>query len=220
MLLAAVFSVLVCEGRASTLLYSEDFSGQDGQGAVGGPSGPTIDTSLVDWTIEDTSSKNFASLKTNNADETFSVIAGRFEARETGPRLRWISPTIDTRGFRNLELAIDFSEAGSLQNNDNIRVWYSVDGDPSFTLIPNFNGAGNGNNTFRNDFPDTTLTESLIAGDSLRLRVDFRVRGNGQRQFMDNIKVVGSVPVPASGALMAGAVGLFLCCRRRPMRRR
>ena len=61
--------------NAQTTIYSEDFTGQNGQGAIG-PS--TTDTSQVDWTID------ISSASLTAATDWFRVTNEKFEARESG----------------------------------------------------------------------------------------------------------------------------------------
>jgi len=59
--------------NAQTTIYSEDFTGQNGQGAIG-PS--TTDTSQVDWTID------ISSASLTAATDWFRVTNEKFEARD------------------------------------------------------------------------------------------------------------------------------------------
>jgi len=172
----------------SATAYSEDFSGQDGQGAVG--PGPSTDLTGVDWTI-DTSSANLSA-----SSDWFQVINGRLEARDVDGPAVWTAPTIDISGLSNLQLSLSAVEDGDHESSDYFDVAYAIDGG-SFVTLTDWNNRGSSSHTLVGDRPDDadwgneTVTQALGSGSSLTLRVTLRNNAGSERLQLDDVVVTG-----------------------------
>jgi predicted extracellular nuclease len=179
----------------SATAYSEDFSGQDGQGAVG--PGPSTDLTGVDWTI-DISSANLSA-----SSDWFQVIDGRLEARDVDGPAVWTSPTIDISGLSNLQLSLSAIEDGDHESTDSFDVAYSVD-NGSFVTLTNWNNRGSPSHTLVGDEPDDadwdneTVTQALGSGSSLTLRVTLSNNAGSERLQLDDVVVTGGADAAPS----------------------
>ena len=87
---------------------NENFTGQNGKGAIGGSLSITIDTSGVDWAV-DTLSVDF-----QNSDDYIQVVNEKIEFRDTEGNAKWISPAITISNLNTLTLSIELSEVGTM----------------------------------------------------------------------------------------------------------
>ncbi|WP_370390789.1 choice-of-anchor J domain-containing protein [uncultured Winogradskyella sp.] len=184
-ILIALITSTFAQGQST--IYSEDFTGQEGQGASGpGGSNPNIDLSLVNWSI-DVSNASFA-----NTNDYFSVInvGGNaiFEGRDLDTEAIWFSPLIDISNFFDVSFSLEVSESNgtggnNLEPNDTVTIEYRIDGG-AWTQA-------NTNGSFSNDFDATISSQDLLNGSTLELRVIMRNNGGGERMRIDNITVSG-----------------------------
>ncbi|WP_161604629.1 PEP-CTERM sorting domain-containing protein [Roseiconus nitratireducens] len=189
------------------VIYFEDFSLQDGKGAIG--PFPTLDVSGVDWTID------ISAATLGAATDWFQVVDGRFDVRDVDGRSSWLSPLIDLSGVAGpVELSLWAGEDGDLETSDFLDVLYSIDGGP-FVLIENWQGAGAagallqghtligdraiGGATDDADWGATLVTQSVFAANSLRIRVDVDTNANTERIRFDDVTVrAPTVPEPVT----------------------
>ena len=106
-----IFSLLLhLTSQSQTQIYSEDFTGQNGQGAVG-PT-PTTDLSAVDWSIDISSTSLSAS------SDWFKVVNEVFEARDIDGNGIWYSPSINISGYSNVSFSLSATESGTMESSD------------------------------------------------------------------------------------------------------
>ncbi|GGI56474.1 hypothetical protein GCM10011444_07830 [Winogradskyella haliclonae] len=169
-------------GFGQTTIYSEDFTGQDGKGAVG-PSN-FVDTSGVTWSVDISS----ASLTATN--DYFQVRSEMLEGRDLDTEATWLSPVIDITNFTNVQFSLEASEndtSDTLEDADTYVTEYRIDGG-AWTVAAN-------NGTIINDFPLTVVSDTGLSGSTIELRVTMTVNGNNERPLLDNILVEGTAPV-------------------------
>ncbi|MEL6126407.1 MAG: VPLPA-CTERM sorting domain-containing protein [Pseudomonadota bacterium] len=225
-LILAAAALTAATSASAVTLYSEDFSGQNGKGAVGVSGGaPTVDTSGVTWTLD----LFFSGLI---AGSDFAQVQDEaFVAQDTNGALNWLSPVIDISGFTSLELSIDISEEGDLEgpgsgaNTDFLNISASSDGGSTFSLFPNVGGFGNaftslsGNAPDDDDFGSVAFSGAVDDGSAFQLLLSVSTSAGSERIIFDNIvltgdAVVAPVPLPASTVLLLGAVAGLAGLRR------
>ena len=178
-LLILTFAFFSFIGFGQTTIYSEDFTGQDGKGAIG-PNN-FEDTSGITWRIDISS----ASLTATN--DYFQIRNGQLQGRDVDTQASWLSPTIDITGFTNVQFSIDALENfGTLEPADTILTEYRIDGGAWNTAAVNGTIAG--------DYTDTVISETGLAGDTIELRITMSNNGSVERQIIDNILVEGTAP--------------------------
>jgi hypothetical protein len=211
--------------QAATL-YSEDFTGQEGKGLLGGNS---PDFSGVDWTIEQNDAALF------NDDDYIQVKNGQLTARDTNAGCgdsrctvdnrnptfaAWLSPIIDISGYTNLLLSLDasgsnatFEVDGGVNSEDDFIVSYELDG-VWFTAADLVTQTG--------AFPAQNVNKAIADGDSLRLKVELNNYAGDELFFLDNVILTGdaiesapSTPEPASLLGLAAIAGLGIATRRK-----
>lgn len=209
----------------SFTIYMEDFDdpADQGQGAIGvnGSTPPSIDTSGVDWTIDNISSAVGLTTTQQNNDglanltattDWFQVRNNQFEAQDVDGPAIWSSPIIDISSFSDVSFSLDFSEVGDFEETggngalDFVDVEYSLDG--TIFSIPNQNGfAGDPNfeqHTLLGDFTNQTISQADLSGNNLQLIVTVQNWAGAELTSFDNV-LVEEVPWEFSPNL-----GLFL----------
>jgi len=179
--------VSFCSIFGQTTIYSEDFTGQNGKGAVG--PGSTIDASGVTWDVD-------VSAATLDNNDWFFVRNQFFEARDLDGPAIWLSPVIDITGFTNVQFSLDAFEnrPGTADPNDlqfepddTYVTEYRIDG-AAWTIAAN-------NGSLNDDIPDTVVSTAGLAGNTIELRVTINNNGGGERYRIDNVLVEGTAPV-------------------------
>ncbi|MGJ8697755.1 MAG: PEP-CTERM sorting domain-containing protein [Verrucomicrobiaceae bacterium] len=192
-----LFAVTTATGA---VIYSEDFTGQQGKGAVG-PT-PTIDVSGVDWSI-DVSGANLTA-----TSDFFEVRSDEsFTGRDLDGPAIWSSPVITTipGDILDFSLLAAGSAAIEFEEADDYVITYLVDGVPTALtdLIP-------ADDTFNAG----TISEiGITAGSSFQLQVLMNMNAGAEILSFDDI-VVNAIPEPSSIALL-GLAGLSILRRRR-----
>ncbi|BAO77676.1 GEVED domain-containing protein [Winogradskyella sp. PG-2] len=164
-----------------TVIYSESFDGQTGQGATG--STPTIDLSAVDWDID-------VSGASSNSNYRFHVrtVGGNpiFESRRVGTSI-WLSPSIDISAHTDISFTIDATQGrNNLDDTDTLTTQYRIDSG-SWTNA-SINGA------LSNDYGSVVISESALNGStSLEIRIISVNNANNERHRIDNIEVTGTI---------------------------
>lgn len=147
-------------------IYSEDFTGDDGKGAIG--PGNTVDVSGVDWTVDVTNADLSAT------SDFFHVVSGVFtgqdvdgtqQANGTGDGPIWISPSINIAGYTNVTISLDVSNnAGGFESQDFVKAYYVIDGGSETTFGFLFDDDGAATN-----LADSTFSVNGLSGTSLDL---------------------------------------------------
>ena len=180
------FLILSCllftfNAYSQEIIYFENFTGQDGKGAIGSP--PTIDTSGVDWSVDVTDAGFDDNL------DWFQVVDNIFEARDVDGECIWLSPIIDLSNHSNVSFSIVVWEFGGMEPTDFIKTEYQIDGG-SWTVASN-NGYLNGG------FGDALVSQSGLTGDSLSIRVIIKNSAGTEYHRFDSVKVEGTLIVPS-----------------------
>ncbi len=221
----AGFSILIKPVEAVTL-YFEDFpstSNNKGAFGVNSTTQPTIDTTGVNWTVDNISLNDPGKAKLTTSENWFKVVDGAFEAQNTkGPAI-WKSPIINISGYSNISFALDFSELGNLEdfttsNSDNldyVDVKYSVGttngGNTTTTnnLISNQNNSSNSSHTLEGDFTSKKIAKTGIVGNNLQIAVTLQDSAFTEQIRFDNVLVKSAVPFDFSPCLGLFIVGGF-----------
>lgn len=175
-----LFATLLSLGlNGQTTIYSEDFSGQNGKGAVG-PT-PTINLAGVTWSI-DISAANLSA-----SSDWFQVQSEVFEGRDLDGDAIWLSPSIDISAYTNVSFSLAAAENGSHESSDIFETEYRVDGG-AWT-------SASTNGSLNDDFTSATVSESGISGNSLEIRVTMNNGAGSEYLLLDDVLVQGT---PAS----------------------
>ena len=142
--------------QSKQTIWYEDFDLTNGTTSDGGPTA---------WTL--TTSQNRT-----------SVQAGRLTAdNDEGS---WTSAEIDISAYAEVKIAVDIEGTGSMENADDLQVYYTVDGGPN---IPFTNGL------WANVFAATTAMIGGVSGERLRIIVVFKSDQNNEKHFIDNVHI-------------------------------
>jgi len=169
---------------AQTTLYLEDFTGQNGQGAVG--PGNTVNTGAVPWTVD------ISNVDLTANDDWFRVQNEVFEAQDvdgtqgpggSGSGAVWISPSINISGATNVSISLDVSQVGTFESEDFIRASYQIDGGGlvSFGFL-------------NDDFAPATFSVSGLSGNNLQIFVEIDNNAAAERIRFDNVLVTALIP--------------------------
>jgi hypothetical protein len=192
MRLILLIILLVSCATSSAQIYSESFTAQNGLGIIG----PCTDDPLscdVDsipapsgWTITGDASQLLA-----NSD-WFVVTNERLEARDLGAELCFESGFILISPYDSIAISIDISEVGDHEVSDYVDISFVIDGDSMF--LPAWIGTDS-SHTIVGDYPDdadwgdTTLTQSGLTGDTLRIIICVKNNSGTEIIRLDNILV-------------------------------
>lgn len=163
---------------AQTILYLEDFTGQNAFGAIGQSSGiPIISPSTGSWSL-DISQCNLSA-----ASDWFQVQNERFEGRDLDGEAIWYSPWINTTAYKTVGFSIQASELGSLEGSDYLITEFSIDN--QVWQQAQIHGS------LSDDFDNLEISHFGISVDSLRIRL--RMRNNASTEYIrfDKINVYG-----------------------------
>ena len=153
--------------------YNEDFSGQNGKGAIGGDA-VTYDLDGVDWTL------NISESGLTASTDWFKVEEEKFSARDIDEEQIWYSPYIDISGMNAIEISVDVSSvSGELESGDYIETGYEID-DGSFVTITEHEGEIDGTLS-----DQITLTD--LSNDILRIVIKVLNNVGGEYYYFDNI---------------------------------
>lgn len=162
---------LIYTTSISQNLYVEDFQDL--------ASGTTEDNGLSGW------SRDLRNATLGGPDDHFEVRVNNgltlFQAVDVDGAPEWQSAVIDISGVASVQVFVDVAEAGDLENNDLIRLYYVLDGVRTQFAI------------FRNDFGSVFLTSSSPVLSGSTLQVVARIRNNADDELIaiDNIVVTG-----------------------------
>lgn len=165
-----------------TIIYAEDFTGQNGKGAFGII--PAIDITGVNWSID------ISAATLLDEEDFFLVDNETIRARDLNGSAIWLSPFIDISAFTNIQFSLEASETGNMNPGDSFVTEYSIDG-AAWTVATT-------NGTITDDFIPTTVSDNGLAGNTIQLRVTMTNNGNGENHRLDNILIEGTAPVNAA----------------------
>ncbi len=162
--------------NARYLIYSEDFSGQNGKGAYGPI--PTMELSEVDWTLDITNASLSAS------DDYAKIVNEAFEFHDTDGVVSFESPFVNATGFTNFYLEFEASEVGDLEGTDLLEAFYSVDGGTTHQSIASRSA----------NFSDDNVSDALsVALDDVSASIAIKIEGTanaaGEYLRFDNLGV-------------------------------
>ena len=176
-------------GYGQTTIYSEDFTGDDGYGAIG--PGNTVNVSGVDWTVDVTNSSLTAT------SDFFQVVSGVFQAQDVdgtqvsngaGSGPIWESPSISIAGYTNVSISLDVSNnAGGFESEDFIKAYYVIDSGSEVTFGHLWDDNGDPTN-----LADSTFSVSGLSGSTLQVFVEIDNNAGGEMITFDNVKVTGT----------------------------
>ena len=171
-----LFTIFTINSNAQSTIYSEDFTGQNGKGAVG--PAPTTDLSGVDWTIDISSATLSAS------SDWFKVTNEIFEARDIDGNAIWQSKSINISGFSNVSFSLSAVEAGGMESSDIFNTEYRIDGGTWTTAGTNGN--------LNDDFTSATVSQTGLSGSTLEIRVTMNNGAGAEYHRLDDILVEGT----------------------------
>lgn len=174
----AILGLLITSfGFGQTMLYSEDFTGQNGKGAIG-PT-PTIDLSGVNWNID------ISSAALTATTDWFQVVNEVFEARDIDGNAIWLSPSISITGYTNVSFSLDASEDGTMEAGDIFNTEYRIDGGvwTSATI----------NGSLNDDFTSASVQQTGLTGSTLEIRVTMNNGAGAEYHRLDDILVEGTL---------------------------
>ncbi|MCJ7821131.1 MAG: hypothetical protein MUP53_07995, partial [Bacteroidales bacterium] len=138
---------------------------------------------------------------TPDADTYFRTESRRMVGRDLDAEAVWTSELINISPFSTVDLSVALQETGNLNNQDYIRVYYSINGGGE-TLFTNGNRTGN--------FGSGTATASALDGNTLRIIIRVRNNSNSEYHYFDNITVretsATNIPVIASSTSPTSSV--------------
>ncbi|MEL7003875.1 MAG: hypothetical protein AAFN93_14230, partial [Bacteroidota bacterium] len=182
-LIVGITTILLCSqiSALAQYIYFEDFSL---------PPGTTVDTGDSPWT------RDISGTNLGLPDDHFEVRDNNgsglliFQAVDTDGVAIWSSGVVDISGFSEATVSVDIAEAGNMENNDFIRIFYRLDGGPEVRFA-----------NFRNDFGATfqTVTSPAVSGSTLQVVVRVRNNGDDELHAFDNVGISG----PGTGTLFA-----------------
>lgn len=175
-LLGVICLVYTIPSMAATI-YSEDFTGQNGKGAIG-PNPPTIDVSGVSWNVDISGATLSAST------DWFRVVSEVFEGRDLDGNAIWLSPSINISAHTNISISIDLSESGNHETSDYINSEYRIDGGAWTTFATNGNVI--------DDFNSAVAAQTGLNGSTLEIRVSMQNNAGSEYLRIDNILVDGT----------------------------
>lgn len=174
-LIALILSFLMCcnYSQGQTTLYSEDFTGQNGKGAIG--PGTTNMAGVTNWSY----TPDFTGMTATT--DWFQVVSEQMEARDVDIEQVWESITFSISGYSTINITMDMYELGDHELDDYIAVYYVLDGGAETLIISQ-----------SDDFTSHNLSFTGITGNTLKLVV--KVYNNAGTEYIqfDNVLVTGS----------------------------
>ncbi|MEE9440267.1 MAG: Calx-beta domain-containing protein [Saprospiraceae bacterium] len=170
--LLLLFCLFITIGFSQVIAYSEDFTGQENQGAIG--PGNMINTSMVDWTVD------VSAAILNATTDWFKVTNSLMEGRDVDGPAIWNSPSIDISTLVDVSISIDISGIGGFESSDYIKLSYIIDNGPTFDF-----------GTYSDDFAAQTVTVSGLSGMSIVVVVEVNNGAAQEKHRFDNVLIEG-----------------------------
>ena len=151
--------------------WYEDFSLADNTNSDNGTSAWTVTSGSPSPTSAEVNDNRFRIEGANNAKAT------------------WQSQTISIASCSNVNLSVDLEEAGTLETNDSILVYYRLNGGP-LTLFPS-------NGILKDDFGTSTASVSGLNGNTVQIQVRARFNSTSSSSeiyYFDNVRVSCNTP--------------------------
>ena len=180
MLIAALF-IGSQSAWAQTVIWSEDFSGQNGKGATGSTdSGAVLDMDgVTNWSIDVTACNLSATsdwFRVEDAD-----VGQEFSARDLDGEAVWMSAVADISGYTNVTAQIDVRSVESgMEDADYIKTYYILDGGAEVLIAEH-----------SNEVPATTDQVGGLSGSTLQIVVRALDNGGTEYFYFDNAKITG-----------------------------
>jgi PKD repeat protein len=118
---------------------------------------------------------------TPDADTYFRVENNRMVGRDLDAEAVWRSSSIPIASVSPVKVSVNLQETGSLENNDYIRVYYSIDGGPETFFTTNGN--------LNDDFGNLNASVTNLSGNNLRIIIRCRNDNPNEYYFFDDIVV-------------------------------
>ena len=134
--------------------------------------GATSDNGTSAWSITTSGSCN--------GDSQIEVDANRFRARKTGCEVIFETEAIDISGVSDVNISVDLSAAGDMENADYLEVYYILDGGAEIALV---------NGLHTDNFTSAVASISGLNGNNVTIRIKARNSGDDENYYWDNIHV-------------------------------
>ncbi len=177
-----VLCLLFSVNLSSQIIYSETFS-EANKGFTNSLQNP----SNGQWTI----TGNTSSLVGNNGDY-FRTSGGELVAQDLDNEVCFETSTINISSYPAVNFSLDLSESGDMESDDYVDVEYRINGG-SWTMVPNWDGDGNGSHTLNDDWGSNTVSLNGLSGNTLQIRVCVVNYSSTENHIIDNVVV--SAPV-------------------------
>lgn len=183
-LLISLVVIMMAGLLSAATIWSEDFTGQNGKGAVG-PT-PTIDTDAVPWNVDVSNASLTATsdwFMVVNEEFSGQDVDGTQQANGTGQGPVWYSDPIDISSYSNIGISLDVAASGSFENQDFIKASYQIDGG----AITQFGF------DYEPDGLSTSYSVSGLGGNSLVVYVELDNNAGSEVITFDNVLVTGDL---------------------------
>ncbi len=172
-----------------TVIYSENFTSQDGKGATGTSfegGTTTYDTTGVSWTIN-----VGTTLETDGTTNQFEVVSGVFTGKDVDGSAYWFSPEINVTSYTAINISVDLGILGNGANSsgENVTVYYTLNpsaGSPTYSTAESFTDAND------SELPKTVSVSNIDVSSTneFGIRIEIDANGTGDGFTFDNISVV------------------------------
>ena len=158
-----IISFLFIDPANSQTIWLEDFNDLS--------DGTTSDAGPTAWTRDVTAC-------TLTAGDLFEVNNQKFEASNTDGEGIWTSEVIDISGYPSVQIDIDISENGHLENTDYIKMYYKIDGGSELLFYEQ-----------ANDFGSDVATALNLSGNTLQIIIKIYNNAANEHHYIDNVTV-------------------------------
>ena len=162
------------------IIYSEDFTNQEGKGI----SGTGTDTSSVSWSVSNLNGT------LSDSNDYGKVVGGLFEFQDTDGALSWTSPSTNIAKFSGLNLGLDYSEDGSLSSTEYIIIDAFTDGNNYQEFL--YQADDYGSASFSQSLSDGSSFSGGSSDSTFSLRVTSSTSFGSRHQTIDNIVLTAS----------------------------
>lgn len=170
---------------ATSLDYTEDFTGQDNKGVTGGPP-PSTDLTGVNWYLD---------IKESDLTDSwdyFKVDNGQFTARDVNDEQIWYSPHLDVSGQTEVNISIDVSSSDGLESTDYLKTGYILNGG-DFISISEHQGIIDGD-------VQNQLSVSVAGKECIQIVVKAKNNAHDEFYYFDKVLVKSTASEPSNHA--------------------